>query len=500
MPDVPVERLPLNAPWNLEATPEVLDELMVQVVDSENTPRQFQNLSPGQPHPNQDKYPGYLFVGASPLSHSRTQQFWSTPAYQNQDLYNYDLDYVQDSRAHELFVRRYLVLRTAYNSFTTGTSGQLSGVWQIRVGVSGSGYDPESPPTVTVAGDGSGCTATALVGKNGEVYFIRITAEGTGFTTAPTVTIAPPTAGVQATATAFIQDQSCVLIKQNARELPVDDKRYSLFLLVTRVYQTFPGPEIIEWRHIPKLGIYAQIIKQLILNTDIPADPNDSVLPEGRTVEYQELTAVYGVMITTQLPVEGFVWESDEVTNDYIYEGTEDYRFPDQIPVQPIINLLVAGNAAGVAFDFALQCKIEEGYSGPCRAIFKERYTYDPTDAAFIAGLPAVTQVFPDAHTILTGIIFLPAGGTSPPRVKYLTWPISSALHPAFNYSSAPVIVNGNIPLPPQAGTFIKGNVAATEPSGFEPGDSILRVSSPQRVGIGNLWVVYIVEIFYPED
>lgn len=499
MPDLPTERVPLNKPWSLNPTPEVLDDFIVQLVDSENTPELYRDLSPGDPHPNQERFPGYLFVGQSPLSHSRTQQFWSTPAYQNQDLYNYDIDYVQDSRAHELFIRRYLVLRTAYNSFATGTSGTLSGVFQIRVNGAGSGYDPESPPAVTVTGNGSGCTAEALVGKNGEVYFIRITAEGSGYTANPTVTIDPPSAGVQAGALAFIQDQSCVLIKQRAQELPADDKRYSLFLLVTRVYQPFPGPEIIEWRHVPKIGIYVQITKQLILNTDIPADNNTAVYPEGVTVEYQELTAVFGVMITTTIPTTGFVWESEEVTNDYIYEGTEDYRWPDQIPVRPNIHMLVAGNASGVAFDFALQCKIEEGYVGPCRAVFKERYTFDPTDAAFIAGLPAVTQVFPDSHTILTGVIFLPAGGGSPPRVQYLTWPIPAALHPALNYSSAPIIVNGNIPLPPQANTFIRGDVPATVPSGFDPGDSILRVSSPQRTGIGDLWVVYIAEIFYPE-
>ncbi len=63
----------------------------------------------------------------------------------------------------------------------------------VPAGAGGQGYDPISPPAVTITGGGgSGATATAIV-QDGVVVGFTITNPGTGYTSLPTVTIAPPT-------------------------------------------------------------------------------------------------------------------------------------------------------------------------------------------------------------------------------------------------------------------------------------------------------------------
>ena len=77
----------------------------------------------------------------------------------------------------------------------------------VPPGLSGAGYDPDSPPLVTVAPPQSlQATASLLSLTNGRVASIKVTAGGSGYTAAPTVTIAGPTAGSgqRATATATI--------------------------------------------------------------------------------------------------------------------------------------------------------------------------------------------------------------------------------------------------------------------------------------------------------
>jgi len=82
------------------------------------------------------------------------------------------------------------------------------GVAAITVDNAGSGYDPLSPPIVTIAcaaGDttGSGATATAIVNNSGAVTDITVTSAGSAYTLDPIVTLAPPVSGITATATAI---------------------------------------------------------------------------------------------------------------------------------------------------------------------------------------------------------------------------------------------------------------------------------------------------------
>ena len=69
----------------------------------------------------------------------------------------------------------------------------LNGIITVTNG--GSGYDPATPPTVTIIssdGNGFGATATATVSGGGQVTGITITNPGTGYTAAPIITITDP--------------------------------------------------------------------------------------------------------------------------------------------------------------------------------------------------------------------------------------------------------------------------------------------------------------------
>jgi hypothetical protein len=312
--------------------------------------------------------------------------------------------------------------------------------------------------------------------------YIRVTAEGTGYTAAPTVSFSSGTAA----ATALIQATTCVLIKQQFEQFPEDDPRFSLFLLETRVYHTLPGPTLTQWQFQERIEKYVKIDKQLVLKSTVPADPNDEALADGVTIEYQDLTAVYSAKITTTVPAD-IAWENDG--EDFIYEATVSHRFPDQITEDPVIIVAFLLNSNGVAIDYGWDVKVEEGYAGPCRAVITERYTFDPTDAAFIAALPAPTQVFPKAQTIFIRSYGLDNGR---PIADVQSFVVPMTLHPILTVDQD---VNGTV----QDVTIdVTPPLDATVPTGFSTGDSMLIVTEPQRVGIGKLWVCRFIEIFHP--
>jgi hypothetical protein len=81
--------------------------------------------------------------------------------------------------------------------FQPAVTAELAG---IRVTAGGSGYDPTTPPAVTISGGGgSGATATAVI-VGGAVTDINLDNPGTGYSSAPSVVIVAPSSGTTATA------------------------------------------------------------------------------------------------------------------------------------------------------------------------------------------------------------------------------------------------------------------------------------------------------------
>ena len=92
-------------------------------------------------------------------------------------------------------------------TFDTDLARNQSGyVTKITMIERGSGY--ETPPVVTITGDGDGAYAQAVLGTGsnaGKVVAIEVLSGGSSYNTVPTVTVAfPPTGGVRATAHADI--------------------------------------------------------------------------------------------------------------------------------------------------------------------------------------------------------------------------------------------------------------------------------------------------------
>lgn len=231
------ESAPLEKAYDTRPSPEVLDSLVSEIVDSGTA--DYVELKEGAYHPNTRDFPAHRFVREERLAFNRTRRWYSTDPV-NQDTYNYDIGYLAESITHPLYVRRYLYLRSATLTETLNTA--LSGVFLIKVTAGGSGYTENTIATITLGG-GTGATATAII-ADGVVVWIKITAEGTGYTSAPTVSITDSGGGTGATATAVIQGSTVQLVSQKAQELPSDDVRRSLYVLVTRVFKTIPGPSI----------------------------------------------------------------------------------------------------------------------------------------------------------------------------------------------------------------------------------------------------------------
>lgn len=461
----------------------------MEKVDTNNAQGLYQRLAPGTPHPNQEKYPGYLFLTQKTLSEQFVQRYWSTPAFYVQDVYNWEKDFVSDSVDHPIFVRRYKIRRDQYDDLDREST--LSGVWIIKLTNAGSGYDPDSPPAVNIAGTGTGAVAEAFVSPDTSLSWIRLTAEGTGYTAPPTITISdPPVAGVTATATATIQATSCKLIKQTTNNFAEDDPRFALFLIETRVYQTFPGPILDRWDFEPRINRYIKVQKQLILKSTVPADPNASVLDDNVTVEYQDLTAVYSAKITSTVPTD-LLWENGGA--DFTYEATVNHRFPDQITENPIIYGSVLYNTTTYASDYGWDIRVEEGYAGPCRAVITERYTADPTDAAFIAALPAPTAVFPEAQLVfLREYGFTGSADSQRAFAKVTNFAVPLTLHPQLT------IQTDLAPIASPSGFTYSDPIPATTPTGFTAGDTYVVVNEPQRVGVGKVWLYRIVTLYHP--
>lgn len=234
MPDA----TPLNIPIETRPTPEVLDTLFYEFLDP--TEQSYVRLPEGSEHEKTREFPGFKLVKEDRLSYERSRRWWSN-GHQNQDVFNYSIDYSGDSNTHKIFTRRYLYRRDEYDTAGPATKGAaFTGVYLAKVTDGGENYD--EPPTITViGGGGTGCTVRGVINKSGELAWAIIVTEGTGFTSAPTATVTGG-GGTNATVTLVIQPTTAYLVKERVSELPQDDPRHSLFIAVVRIYETLPGP------------------------------------------------------------------------------------------------------------------------------------------------------------------------------------------------------------------------------------------------------------------
>ncbi len=91
------------------------------------------------------------------------------------------------------------------NQKASRDSSTAAGIERYEVTAGGTGYSSGSPPTVTISGDGTGATATAVVNSSGNVTAINVGNKGTNYTVAKVVISGG--GGSDATARAVISPQ-----------------------------------------------------------------------------------------------------------------------------------------------------------------------------------------------------------------------------------------------------------------------------------------------------
>lgn len=242
--------IPFQVPVLTRPSPEWQDTLLYEDVETDKG--SYRRLDYGTDHPNVRDFAGYKLCQEQQQSERVSRRWWATQ-FVNPDVYNYGISYDGEAAAYPMYVRRYVVLRTAFSELTRGAA--FTGVWQIRVTAGGSGYNPLVPPVVTLSGGGGlGATARAVVNSSGVVCWVVITAEGSGYTSAPAVSFASGAAA----ATAIIQ--TAKLTKEDVREFAEDDPRRSIFVLVDRVYETLPGVPLDTFR----LGLEGRLVRERV--------------------------------------------------------------------------------------------------------------------------------------------------------------------------------------------------------------------------------------------
>lgn len=239
--------LPLEIPVRGYPTPQVVDGILYEVVD--RTKGDYRDIQPGTPHPNVRLFSGYVLVQQRAMegTEKMVQRFWVNPRV-NQNTYNDSGRFSAESNSHPIFIRTYLERRESYAARTKGSA--LTGVVAAKLTAAGSGYTDNTTATFT-GGAGSGATAIPVIFR-GAIYGVIITAEGTGYTSAPTVVFTDST-GTGAAATAILQPATAILVKEERDRMegePVD----SIFVKVTRIYETLPGPWLPFTRYDDNLG------------------------------------------------------------------------------------------------------------------------------------------------------------------------------------------------------------------------------------------------------
>jgi hypothetical protein len=269
--------------------PNPVDLVVIEQVGAR--PENYEPLPIDSPHPD-NALTGLdlrlVWQGPTPSDPTQMRRVYAGPRT-SQDVYNYALQYSEQSNAAPIYVRTYLERRDTYTSRTKGQP--LTGVTGLRLTAAGTGYVQETT-TVSISGSGTGATAVAKV-RDGQIIGLYLTDEGTGYTTTPTVTINGDGSG--ATATGSIQPQSAVLVKEDVQKIEDDvgEIRWGwheqmmggTYVKVIRTYETLPGPVTTSTAY-ERDGVKKTVTKQRMLKASTAT--NESLATNLLTRNFSE--------------------------------------------------------------------------------------------------------------------------------------------------------------------------------------------------------------------
>lgn len=272
-------------------------------------------------------FDGNEFLGQKATSDQEWMQRFFGRQPSTQDVQNWEESYDESATSFPAFQRRYLEKRDGYTARATGTA--LPGIYRIPVTNGGAGY--KVPPIVSfIGGTGSGAAAIAILNNNGAVTKITVKSEG-NYTVAPAVvlTAASGDPGAGAAATAVIQPAGCVLTKETATDNAPEPYR-SLYLLVSRLYETMPGPILVSHEQSSEVrGEVVDTYSQRGLTGTLPTEDGALIISS----KVSPLSAVVDQRVSTKVDS----LPPTEITYDYTYVDIPRRIFA--LPIEVVCNL-----------------------------------------------------------------------------------------------------------------------------------------------------------------
>lgn len=250
----------------------------------------------GTPHQDFTKYPDHRLVAQVPINWRLAQRIYASDRATAEDTYNASISFSDEAKDYPIFVRDYLVRRSAEPAARRTRLSTLTGVINAVVTAGGQNYSSATIVSAT-GGAGTGFEATALI-SNGVVVGIAITDEGSGYTSAPTLSITDTGGGSGATATASIQPTTALLVKEDVLRQP-DSPTDSLYVVVRRVYETLPGPLRSGQMFDRRIGLISEFTKQKTAAGSSLGDPFTEIEPLSSVKD--EVTVWDAAAIQTQL-------------------------------------------------------------------------------------------------------------------------------------------------------------------------------------------------------
>lgn len=341
----------------------ILDTRVSTVTDSKLG--NFAILEPGAPYPKTTlsvaDYAAYgsLLLMRQSATEDPTKMarvFASLPA--TQDVDNYDISFSGESDSCPVFTRRYIELRDTYTK--RADLSTFTGLYRIKLTAAGANYS--SAPTVSfTGGTGSGAVAIAILNATGGLARIILKAEGSGYNGAETVVLTGG-GGSGATAVVFVQSATCFLIEEKA-SAHAPDPYDSLCLLVTRTYETLPGPFLIS-THLADDSV--------VVTTQRRRNLRSSITP-GESVVAGVLTKITSEAITNSVS-----WEIKEtralpgnICTDYDQDPktgalvTTNYRLVDSSTITDEGTIIAGRVLRYKHLDAFMSLRIESLYSTP---------------------------------------------------------------------------------------------------------------------------------------
>lgn len=296
---------PLKLPVRQFTTPVVGEGFYTEAVDY--TSPDYRPIQRGTKYSEQvgaDKtvialFPDLYFLRETrnPSNYPYAFRLWATDR-NAEDTYNAAVEYVYESVDFPAFSRVYTVRRDSYEANNTLTAKQpLKSLIAIKVTEAGGNYsfanvriDPQND-----------ATADAVLDEQGRINSIVITNVGHDFDDPPAIHIDGDGGGAKAVA--ILQPKSAILVSQKKSELPEDNPLRNEYVLITRVYETLPGPPLVT-RRIGQENLTPAKYRRLVRNVETDQTVEaDYTFPEGLIGDQTQIELQQETVIRARLKI-----------------------------------------------------------------------------------------------------------------------------------------------------------------------------------------------------